>query len=128
MRTTPKQYAISLFEASKGATKEEMDGLIINFIRLLRQNNDFSLANKIIEEYAKHYRAEKGIARLKVTSSEKLGSDEVSDIVKHFQRQVELEEAVDPSLVGGIILEIDDDIRIDGSVRHKLAILKESIN
>jgi ATP synthase F1 delta subunit len=128
MRTTPKQYAISLYEASKNASKEEMDGLVTNFVRLLRWSNNLSLADKIINEYHKYYRTQKGIAKLRITSSEELDSKTVSGIVKHFSKQVELEEAIDPDLIGGIILEIDDDVRIDGSIRKKLETLHEAIN
>jgi F-type H+-transporting ATPase subunit delta len=127
MKTTPKQYAISLYEASKGASKAEMDELVSNFVKLLRYDNNLSLGDKIIEEFQSYYRAQKGIAKLRITSSAKLDSKTVSGIVKHFSQQVELEEAVDESLIGGIVLEIDDDTRIDGSVKKKLETLKQNI-
>ena len=127
MKTSPKQYAISLYEATKSASKEEAPELVANFIKLLRINNDFSKVNRIVEEYHVYYRKQKGIAKLKVSSSEKLGSATVNGIVKHFDKQVELEEAIDENLLGGITLEIDDNILIDGSVKKKLETLRESI-
>lgn len=127
MKTTPKQYAISLYEATKNASKAEAPELVANFLKLLRTNNDFSKANRIINEYQAYYRKQKGIAKIKVSSSEKLSSATTSGIMKHFDGQVEMEEAIDETLLGGITLEIDDNILIDGSVKRKLETLRESI-
>jgi len=127
MKTTPKQYAISLYEATKSASKEEAPELVANFIKLLRTNNDFSKVNRIINEYHVYYRKQKGIAKIKVSSNEKLSPATTSGIMKHFDKQVEMEEAIDENLLGGITLEIDDSILIDGSVKKKLETLRESI-
>jgi F-type H+-transporting ATPase subunit delta len=128
MRTTPKQYAVSLYEASKGASKEDTEELVSNFVKILRVNNNLSMGDKIIEEYYKYYRQQKGIAKLKITSQAKLDSGTINDIVKHFSKQVELEEEIDPDLIGGIVLEIDEDVRIDGSIKKKLETLRETLN
>ncbi len=128
IKTTPKQYAISLYEATKNANKEEAEKLVENFVKLLRVNNALFLSEKIIEEYYAYYRKQKGISKLKVISSEKLNSDVINGIVKHFAGQVEMEEEIDEKLIGGIMLEINDDTLIDGSVRKKLEYIKENIN
>lgn len=128
MKITPKQYAISLYEITKDAGKEESGKLIENFVGLLRRSNNLSMENKIIEEYESYFRKQKGIAKVKVRSSEKLSPEAVSDVVKHFAGQVELEEETDPSLIGGIAVEINDDTLIDGSIRKKLESLKRDIS
>lgn len=127
MRTTPKQYAISLYEATKEVPKEEAAQFVENFVKLLRANNDLSLGKKIITEYENYYRKQKGISKLRITSSEKLSSEAINGIVRHFSKQVELEEKVDESLIGGITLQIDDDILIDGSVKKKLESVRKAI-
>lgn len=128
MKITPKQYAISLYEITKNASKSEAEDLVENFVKLLRFHNSLSLENRIIEEYYAHYRKQKGIARLRIRSGEKLSPETVSGIVKHFAGQVEIEETVDPDLIGGITVEINDDILIDGSVKKKLEDLRRTIN
>lgn len=127
MKISPKQYAISLYEATKGASKDEAEKLIESFVKVLRFNNDLSKEKRIIEEYYAHCRKQKGIAKLRVRSSEKLSPAIVSGIVKHFAGQVEIEEEIDPGLIGGIAIEINDDTLIDGSVKKKLQDLKEAI-
>jgi F-type H+-transporting ATPase subunit delta len=128
MKITPKQYAISLYETTKNARKDEAEEMVKNFVKLLRLDNNMSKADKIIEEYYKYYRQQKGISKLKVTGSENIAPEVINSIVKHFANQVELEEEIDESLIGGITLEIDDDTLIDGSVRGKLEKLKKNIN
>lgn len=128
MKITPKQYAITLFEATKGMSNEEAEKTIKNFVDLLRFNNNLSLEKKIIEEYKAHCRKQKGVSKLRIQSGEKLSPEVVSSIIKHFAGQVELEEEVDPELIGGIAVEIDDDTLIDGSIRKKLKNLQDALN
>lgn len=128
MKITPKQYAITLFEATKGLSNEEAEKTIKNFVDLLRFNNNLSLEKKIVEEYKTHCRKQKGVSKLRIQSGEKLSPEIVSSIVKHFAGQVELEEEVDPELIGGIAVEIDDDTLIDGSIRKKLKNLQDALN
>jgi ATP synthase F1 delta subunit len=128
MKITPKQYAISLYEITKDAKKEESAELIKNFVNLLRFNNNLSMEDKIIDEYEAYLRKQKGIAKVKIRSGEKLSPATVSSIVKHFAGQVELEEETDPELIGGITVEINDNTLIDGSIRKKLEDLRRNIS
>lgn len=127
MKITPKQYAISLYETTKNAPKDEVPKLAANFVKLLQLNNSLSMADKIIDEYYRYYRKQKGISKIKITSSEKLPAEAINNIVKHFSNQIEMEENVDERLIGGVTIEIDDNVLIDGSVRKKLEILKKNI-
>ncbi|MDD3006414.1 MAG: F0F1 ATP synthase subunit delta [Candidatus Pacebacteria bacterium] len=127
MKITPKQYAISLYEITRDAKKEESSEMIKSFVDLLRFNNNLSMEKRIVEEYQKYCRKQKGISKVRIKSGEKLSPEIVSSIVKHFAGQVELEEEVEPNLIGGISIEIDDDTLIDGSVRKKLENLRQAI-
>jgi ATP synthase F1 delta subunit len=128
MKITPKQYAISLYEITKDASKEESAKLIGNFVQLLRRSNNLSMENRIVEEYESYLRKQKGIAKVKIRSGEKLSPATVSAVVKHFAGQVEMKEEVDPALIGGIAVEINDDTLIDGSIRKKLEDLRHTIS
>ncbi len=127
MKITPKQYAISLYESTIRIDKIQVEQRIGNFVEILKKNNDLSLANKIIEQYYKYYRVQRNISKIEVTSAEKLNPDLLSKIIQKFQKQIEIKETIDKSLVGGIILRVDDDLLIDGSVKKKLENLKRNI-
>jgi F-type H+-transporting ATPase subunit delta len=127
MKITPKQYAVSLYESTKGVDKFVSEQRISSFVNILKKNNDLSLIAKIIEHYYKHYRREKSISKIEIASNEKLSAETLNKIIQKFHKQIEIEEKIDKSLIGGVVLKIDDNILIDGSAKRKLEDLKNSI-
>ena len=127
MKITPKQYAISLYESMIKIDKVQVEQRIGNFIEILRKNNDLSLVDKIIEQYYKYYREQRNISKIEVSSAKKLNPEILNKIIQKFNKQIEIEEIIDESLVGGIVLRVDDNLLIDGSVKKKLENLKKNI-
>lgn len=127
MRITPKQYAISLYESTKNVDKVEIEKRIEKFVEILKKNNDLFLIAKIIEKYYEHYRNDKQISKIEITSNEKIDSEILNKIIQKFKKQIEIEESIDESLIGGIIVRINDNLLIDGSVKKKLENLKASL-
>jgi len=127
MKITPKQYAVGLYEAIKNVTGEELEKRIKNFVNILKKNNDFSLSKKIIRQYENYYRERKNISKVEIISSQKLESKILNKLLSKFKKQIEIEEKVDKSLIGGVIVKIDNNILIDGSVKRKLEDLRKSI-
>ena len=68
------------------------------------------------------------VAQVKITTARELSDSEyqkiASDLGNKFGRQVFVEKAVDPEIIGGMIVQYDDNI-IDGSVRRQLAKFKD---
>ena len=127
MKITPKQYAISLYESTKKVDKIEIEKRIKKFVDILKRNNDLSLIDKIIEKYYEHYRNEKSISKIEIISNEKINSEILNKIIQKFKKQIEIEEKIDGSLVGGMVIKIDDSLLIDGSVKRKLENLKKNL-
>lgn len=127
MKITPKQYALSLYESTQNADKNEISKRIGNFVDILKKNNDLSQADKIIQCYYQHYRKIKNITKIEIKSSEKLGTNIISKILQKFNKQVEIEEKIDPALIGGVVIKINDNTLIDGSIKRKLEDLKEKL-
>ncbi|MBW6440600.1 ATP synthase F1 subunit delta [Patescibacteria group bacterium] len=127
MKITPKQYAISLYESTLKIDKVQAEQRIGNFIEILRKNNDLSLIEKIIEQYYKYYREQSNISKIQVTSAKKLNPEILNKIIQKFNKQIEIEEIIDESLIGGFVLRVDDNLLIDGSVKKKLENLKKNI-
>lgn len=127
MKITPKQYAISLYEATENLSETKAEKVIENFVEILKQNNDLAQEEKIITEYYKHYQKQKNISKIKIKSREKVSPDIMNRIMKKFENQIEIEEEFDSNLIGGISLEIDERILIDGSINKKLDNIKNAI-
>ena len=127
MKITPKQYAISLYETTKNVDKFRAGERIKNFVNILKKNNDLSLANKIKAEYNKYYRNQKNISKIEIISNAKLSSETLNKIIQKFKNQIEVEEKIDKSLINGVVIKINDDILIDGSVKRKLDNLRKEL-
>jgi len=127
MKISPKQYAISLYETTKNVDKFKVEKRIKTFVDILKKNNDLSLANKIKDEYNKYHRNQRNISKIEIASNDKLNSETLNKIIQKFKNQIEVEEKIDKSLVGGIVIKIDDDILIDGSVKRKLEDLRKEL-
>lgn len=104
------------------------DASTMKFISLLSEKKRESLLGGIASSYLQQYRDFLGIIEVKVVSSEKLSSAQLNKLEKELeqltQKKVELSTEVDPELIGGMKVQIDDTV-IDGSVKHKLSRLKE---
>ncbi|MCK4799474.1 ATP synthase F1 subunit delta [Candidatus Parcubacteria bacterium] len=128
MKITPKQYAISLYESTKKVDELEIEKRIKKFIDILKRNNNLSLIDKIIEKYYEHYRSERNISKIEITSNKKIDPEILNKIIHKFKKQIEIEEKIDESLIGGMIIKIDDSLLIDGSIKRKLEELKKNIS
>ena len=95
---------------------------LVNFIALLRDRSRLEYLRFILTSFLRMYCEEQGIVRAKLTTA--VEAPQVAERVRGIiadqtGSRVELEEAVDPSLIGGFVLDVDDR-RIDASVRRKL--------
>ena len=82
-------------------------------------------------EYLALLDASKHVSAAVVTSAVQLTDGEMQQLMKKLESmcggKVNAEYRVDPSLLGGIIIDMDGKV-IDGSVRRRLQDIKEVIN
>ena len=131
MRISPKKYAQSLLLALEGKNKKEAEVLLDRFLALLIENGNIGQAEKIISEFERAWDKSVGVSLVEVTSAKELDKETRAEVKKHLAKifgakEVEMEEKVDPSIIGGLILREGDKI-LDGSVRGRMNSLKEAI-
>jgi F-type H+-transporting ATPase subunit delta len=131
MRISPKKYAQSLLLALEGKSKKEAEVLLDRFLALLIENGNIGQAEKIISEFERAWDKSAGISRVEVSSAKELDKETRVEVKKHLAKifgakEVEMEEKVDPSIIGGLILREGDKI-LDGSVRGRMRDLREVI-
>ncbi|SRR5579875_1876631 len=85
---------------------------------------------RIAQEFEQLYDEYKNVAKATVITATPLTPDEQSEIVAALQhvtgKQIELTTEVDPSILGGVVARVGDTL-IDGSVKRRLALLREQI-
>ena len=120
--------------AGKAAVLEQLaagaDELVRNFVRLASEKGRAGDIPEISAELeALVARAQNRLA-VELTTAHELSDDEATSIVQAIEkasgRTVEATRAVDPSLIGGIVLQVGSH-RADGSVRGRLERLRHEL-
>lgn len=103
------------------------------FNRLLVQKARESHLPEIITAFIQQYKVHKGIRTVKLTTAHPLSDNVKNDIISQVKKSagydnIEIEEKVDPAIIGGFKLQIEDKL-IDASVAYDLkAIAKQFEN
>lgn len=101
-----------------------------DFLALLADNRRLALLPEIAGLYEELRAEAERVVKAKVTSAAELPAGELDTIKaalkKRFGREVELETAVDESLIGGALIDAGD-VVIDGSLRGKLSRLQSAL-
>ncbi len=110
--------------------KNNYDDLTLSFLSILlkknREGNMVDIANEFIAQYKKI----RHITTVKLTTAARLGEATIKSIHEKLEASpatednVELITKVNPNLIGGFVIEFDDNL-YDASVAHKLNVLKK---
>lgn len=100
------------------------------FLALLAENRRLALLPEIAGLYDELRNEAERVVRARVTSASALPPAEVETIKaalkRRFGREVEVETAVDASLIGGAVIDAGD-VVIDGSLKGKLGRLQAAL-
>jgi F-type H+-transporting ATPase subunit delta len=131
MKITATQYANTLYELTDGKSKQDVDGVVAGFLKVLQKNSQLKMAGKIIEKFNGIYNQKNGIVEAEITSREELGKDVSNKLrnyvsTKYKAKEVVLVNKIDEDIKGGIIIKVGDEI-LDASISGKLRSLKSSL-
>ncbi len=130
MKFSPKQYATALMDSISTTDPKDQEKVLDNFVKVLVENNDLRLYDQIADEFHKLDLTKQGIKQVNVKSAhpltksnEKAIIEELNKLAKH---KIELKTEVDERLIGGVVIQMDDQV-IDASVANQLEQLKENL-
>lgn len=94
-----------------------------NFIRVLVENDRLQLLPEIRDLYEQLRAQEENVLDAKIVSAFPMSDGQLDELVRHlegkFQRRIHPHVDVDPELIGGIKVEVGDEV-LDASIRGKL--------
>ena len=105
--------------------------LTLNMLLLLFDKKRGMLVAQVQKAFRERYNAIRRRATVKVTSALPLDGDSAEALrgllAKQLEQEIQMETAVDPALIGGLVVQIEDRV-IDNSLRGRLTALKHSLN
>jgi F-type H+-transporting ATPase subunit delta len=129
MKATAIQYAKALYEATKDKDQKEIDGLLVDFVKVLSKNNQIRMAGNVSKKFREVYNRENGIVEAEVISCEKLDEaieKKIKDYIKdkYSAKEVIVNNIIDKSIKGGVIVKVGDKV-MDSSIERQLRELKD---
>lgn len=129
-KITPRKYAQGLYESLQNKEKSDIGNVIKSFIQVLARNKDISKSDKVIKAFHDYVNEQEGIQAVSVYSVEaldqKVKKEIESGLKEALKKEIELDEQVDPELMGGVKLQYGDVIA-DGSVKKQIESLANTI-
>ncbi len=117
------------FGILKALFADKITPLTLSLFEIMTSKNREDVLFSVSKEFNKLYNTHKGIEEVLLTTSialpaklKKALEKKLSDSLK---KTVLLEEKIDPSLIGGLIVQVGNS-QIDNSIKHSLSRLKNS--
>ena len=110
---------------------EPFSGLMLRFLEIVFEYNRMDDFLLIFAEFERRYDDQKGLVIGTVTTAVPLNSQQKEALesktasLLHYQ-QAKLEEKIDPTIIGGVIVEANHQV-IDGSVKSRLDYLRAKL-
>jgi F-type H+-transporting ATPase subunit delta len=108
----------------------DADELVRNFIRLLAEKGRSGELDEIAREFEALVARDQGILDVELTTAVELSQKDFDDLVARIGRAsgrtVRASRAVDPNLVGGLVLQVGSR-RLDASIRGRLDRLRQEL-
>ncbi len=111
----------------------KFDEMTMGFARIVINKGREMHLPEIADEFIQQYKVLKHISTIKVTTATPLGDAALAKIKEQLlnssatDQEVEIETKVDPSLIGGFVIEFDDQL-YDASVVHQMDKLKKEFS
>lgn len=110
--------------------KDNVEDITLSLIDLVVKNGRESFIPAIARNFIHDTMKFKGITESTLTTAVKVNPSvkkQITDLISMvFKTSVKLEEIVDPEIIGGFILKVDDNY-IDASIRNKLRRVKKEL-
>ena len=125
------QYGRLLYQLISKANQRDSKPAITAFAQLIVARRLKRRLPQIISAFEREYNRDKGITSATVTSAQPLSAGVISQIKKQLATTtntiVELENVIDPALIGGVQIQIGDTIT-DNSIAGQLEQLRAHVS
>ena len=123
MKYPVRAYARALAEAAAGTlSPAEEKKIVANFLGLVRRNGDAHGLPQMLSAAGKLLREKDGRRKVVIESARPFAG--LSARFRGLLRKTdEVEERLEPALIAGVRITVDDEMRFDGGLRRKIDLL-----
>ncbi len=121
MKYSPRLYAAAFADiASRKLGAAEQAKIVKNFLAVILKNNDTHELKKILAETDRLLREKTGTRKVVLETARDLKPSPQA-ILKHFLKKSDVVETnINPDLIAGLRLTINDQEQFDGSLKRKI--------
>jgi F0F1-type ATP synthase delta subunit len=118
MKYRMNSYRDSFLAAVKGKSDSESKRITKNFLAILIRDKSFSKINEIMRAIHLEHLKRLGRKEIHAHSPSTLDSKTKKELHAIFGKDAHIKETVDPELLGGVKLLVDDEILIDSTAKR----------
>ena len=113
-----KEKKLNIFQKSFNG---KLSSLMLSFVRLVIERGRYRNLNNMLEQYIEIFKKEKNIISLELVTSKNISDSLKKKIHQKLgsQENVIFKETVDPKILGGILIRLND-LQYDATVKNKL--------
>ena len=112
------------------ALQGQVHPYVLNFVKLLVERGAVYEFDSCESAYRESYQADHRISEANVTTAKPLTDEQRRRLIEKLRRmtgkEIQLKETTDPSVLGGVLLEMDGR-RYDNTNRHRLIDIRQAI-
>ena len=126
----PRVTQEQVFDVINGAAKVSLAPAVANFLRTVLENGRLAALPLMVEQYQALVQARQGVSEARLISAYPITEAQVADVLaplaKRFGRTLTAKVEVDPDLIGGVRVEVGDEV-LDTSVKARLERMKSAL-
>ena len=126
MKYKTRDLAALLLALVKDAPQKEIPNLINKFVDYIKETHATALLPRILKTFDAFWNREHGIKKALITVSKPMTKEERQKVGAALGEETELEEIIEPEIIGGMKIMIDD-LLVDASLKRRLEDLKQTI-
>lgn len=128
MQANAKQYAIALHMMTKDVSAEDVDGIVVHFFALLKEENAQHLSASVLREYRTLLIKKNILPEVTIKTPIDLSPQMIDMILSQMDIDTEnvVKQDVDKRIIGGIAIKRNNQL-FDLSLKRRLVRLAEAL-
>ncbi|MDP3956432.1 MAG: F0F1 ATP synthase subunit delta [bacterium] len=123
MKPSATLFAKAFLTVLAGTPETKQGAIVKNLVRAASKYGGDGYLRQISNEVLRLYRKERGFKKIVLYSARPLSKKLHSALIEPFNKSDEVQEKVNPELIAGVKIVIDEELSLDNTLKRKLEVL-----